>query len=56
MQTLGVTQEEIKQVLDEFDTNNDGEIDYNGTSSCLMKSNAIPQRQALHALRCRHAH
>lgn len=33
MQSLGVTKSEIDQVLDEFDTNNDGEIDYHGESN-----------------------
>ena len=51
VQVFGVNDNDIKQVLDEVDTNNDGEIDYHGeqclqlakhsTISCLLSSKAL---------------
>lgn len=42
LQSFGVSQEEIEQVLKEFDTNNDGEIDYNGTWGSFLLRKCLP--------------
>lgn len=41
LQSFGVSPEEIEQVLKEFDTNNDGEIDYNGMHIGLLFADSL---------------
>ena len=38
LQSVGVTKAEIDQVLDEYDTNHDGKIDYLGERVVLLPS------------------
>ena len=42
VQAFGVTDDDIKQVLDEVDTNHDGEIDYHGELVSSSKHPTVP--------------